>query len=46
MSELVTYLKVGTATLVLSMIEEGFSVHGMELEDPVKAIRETPETQR
>jgi proteasome accessory factor A len=40
MSELVTYLKVGTATLVLSMIEEGFSVHGMELEDPVKAIRE------
>jgi proteasome accessory factor A len=25
MSELVTYLKVGTATLVLSMIEEGFS---------------------
>jgi proteasome accessory factor A len=40
MSELVTYLKVGTATLVLSMIEEGYSVHGMELEDPVKAIRE------
>jgi proteasome accessory factor A len=40
MSELVTYLKVGTATLVLSMIEEGYTVHGMELEDPVKAIRE------
>src|ERR1043165_3741309 len=40
MSEVATYLKVGTATLVLSMIEEGFSVHGMELEDPVKAIRE------
>jgi proteasome accessory factor A len=33
-------LKVGTAALVLSMIEEGYTVHGMELEDPVKAIRE------
>ena len=40
MSEYATYLKVGTATLVLSMIEAGYSVSGMELEDPVKAIRE------
>jgi proteasome accessory factor A len=40
MSEFVTYLKVGTATLVLSMIEEGYVVQGMEFEDPVKAIRE------
>jgi proteasome accessory factor A len=40
MSEYATYLKVGTAALVLSMVEDGFSVHGMELEDPVKAIRE------
>lgn len=40
MSEYATYLKVGTATLVLSMIEEGVTVSGMELEDPVKAIRE------
>jgi proteasome accessory factor A len=40
MSEFATYLKVGTAALVLSMIEEGYAVHGMELEDPVKAIRE------
>jgi proteasome accessory factor A len=40
MSEYATYLKVGTATLVLSMIESGFGVTGMELEDPVKAIRE------
>jgi proteasome accessory factor A len=40
MSEFVTYLKVGTATLVLSMIEEGYAVQGMEFEDPVKAIRE------
>ncbi|HEY7533250.1 MAG TPA: proteasome accessory factor PafA2 family protein, partial [Nitrospiraceae bacterium] len=40
MSEYATYLKVGPAALVLSMIEEGYAVHGMELEDPVKAIRE------
>jgi len=40
MSEFATYLKVGTAALVLSMIEEGYTVYGMELEDPVKAIRE------
>lgn len=40
MSEYATYLKVGTAALVLSMIEEGYSVPEMELEDPVKAIRE------
>src|SRR5918994_2707611 len=40
MSEYATYLKIGTTALVLDMIEEGFSVHGMELEDPVKAIRE------
>jgi proteasome accessory factor A len=40
MSEFATYLKIGTAALVLSMIEDGFNVTGMELEDPVKAIRE------
>jgi proteasome accessory factor A len=40
MSEYATYLKVGTAALVLSMIEEGYTIHGMEFEDPVKAIRE------
>jgi proteasome accessory factor A len=40
MSELATYLKVGTTAVVLSMIEEGFTVKGMELEDPVKAIRD------
>ena len=40
MSEYAPYLKVGTAALVLSMIEEGYMVHGVELEDPVKAIRE------
>ena len=40
MSEFAIYLKVGTADLVLSMIEEGYFVKGIELEDPVKAIRE------
>jgi proteasome accessory factor A len=40
MSELSTYLKVGATAVVLSMIEEGYTVKGMELEDPVKAIRD------
>ena len=40
MSEFAIYLKVGTADLVLSMIEEGYFVKSIELEDPVKAIRE------
>ena len=40
MSEFATYLKIGTADLVLSMIEAGYFIKGIELEDPVKAIRE------
>lgn len=40
MSELSTYLKVGTTAIILSMIEEGFGTFNAELEDPVKAIRE------
>lgn len=40
MSEFATYLKVGTTNLILSMIEDGFFVSGVELEDPVRAIRE------
>src|SRR3989442_4532726 len=40
MSEIATYLKVGTAGVVLSMIEDGYIVSHMELDDPVKAIRE------
>ncbi len=40
MSEVATYLKVGTAALVLSMIEDGYTVAHIELDDPVKAIRE------
>ncbi|HEY4485236.1 MAG TPA: Pup--protein ligase [Nitrospiria bacterium] len=40
MSEYATFMKVGVTSVVLSMIEEGFTVPGIELEDPVKAIRE------
>ena len=40
MSEYTAYLKLGTTAIVLSMIEEGYTVNGLELEDPVKAIRE------
>ncbi len=40
MSEYATYMKVGVTSIVLSMIEEGFNVANIELEDPVKAIRE------
>jgi proteasome accessory factor A len=40
MSEYTTYLKVGTTALILSMIESGFNVSGLTLEDPVKAMRE------
>lgn len=40
MSEFTTYMKTGTTAVVLSMIEDGYLVQGIELEDPVKAIRE------
>ncbi len=40
MSEVATYLKMGTTALVLSMIEEGVSFKGLTLEDPVRAIRD------
>jgi len=40
MSEFATLMKVGVTAVVLSMIEEGFTVPNIELEDPVKAIRE------
>ncbi|MCG3111427.1 MAG: proteasome accessory factor PafA2 [Candidatus Manganitrophus sp. SB1] len=40
MSEFTTYLKVGTAALVLAMIEEGREVQGVELENPVRSIKE------
>ncbi|WP_447973316.1 depupylase/deamidase Dop [Nitrospira sp. Kam-Ns4a] len=40
MAELSTYLKVGTAMIVLDMIEAGWEVPDLELEDPVHAIKE------
>ena len=40
MSETTTMLKIGSADLVLRMIEEGVSVRDMTLENPIRAIRE------
>src|SRR5213596_3675631 len=40
MSEVATYLKIGTTALVLDMIVDGFLATSLELDDPVKAIRE------
>jgi len=39
MSEFSTYLKIGTTVLVLHMIDNGIFFEGLELEDPVKAIK-------
>jgi proteasome accessory factor A len=40
MSEITTYLKVGTTALILEMIEAGHLVSGVELEDPILTMRE------
>ncbi len=40
MSEFTTYLKVGTMAIVLSMIADAHEVKGIELEDPVKTMKE------
>ncbi len=40
MSEYATYLKVGTTAIILAMIENKFYIDGLELDDPVKAMRE------
>ena len=40
MSEFATYLKMGTTAIVLSMIEDGHHIRGLQLDDPVRAIRE------
>ena len=40
MSEVTTLLKVGTADLVLRMIEAGVVMRDMSLENPIRAIRE------
>lgn len=39
MAEVATYLKVGTLSLVLAMLEAGCEVKGVNLEDPVKSIK-------
>ena len=40
MSEYTTYLKVGITALILQMIEDGCPVKGLDLDDPVRAIKE------
>jgi len=40
MNEATTFLKVGSAHLVLRMIEEGVSFRDLTLENPIRAIRE------
>ncbi|TWE12776.1 Pup--protein ligase [Rudaeicoccus suwonensis] len=40
MSETTTMLKLGSAHLVLRMIEEGVSMRDLSLENPIRAIRE------
>src|SRR3990170_4383827 len=40
MSEVATYLKVGTTAIVLAMVEDGFIKRDLSLEDPVRAIKE------
>ena len=40
MSEFSTYLKVGAAAIVLSMIADAYEVKEIELEDPIKAMKE------
>ncbi len=39
MAELSTYLKVGTTVILLTMIEEGWSLPEIEIQDPVRAIK-------
>ena len=40
MSEVATYLKIGTTALVLDMIEDGFFDRDYSLQSPVQAIRD------
>jgi proteasome accessory factor A len=40
MSEVTTFLKVGTAHLVLAMIEQGYQFRDFTLDNPIRAIRE------
>ncbi len=41
MSEVTTLLKVGTANLVLEMVEEGVPFRDFSLDNPIRAIRES-----
>jgi proteasome accessory factor A len=40
LAEIATYLKLGTAALVLSMIESGWAMPGVELAHPVAAVHQ------
>lgn len=40
MAELSTYLKVGTTAILLEMVEAGFEIPPVELQDPVQSIKE------
>jgi proteasome accessory factor A len=40
MSEYTTYLKIGTAMIVLQMIEDGYVVEDIELRNPVRALHD------
>jgi proteasome accessory factor A len=40
MSEVTTYLKVGTTAIVLALVEEGLIRKDLALEDPVRAVKE------
>ncbi len=40
MSEVTTYLKVGTMALILTMIEDGVEVKGVELDDAVRSMKD------
>ncbi|PWB45968.1 MAG: Pup--protein ligase [Candidatus Methylomirabilota bacterium] len=40
MSELATYLKVGTTAIILAMVEDGVIKRDLAIEDPVRAIKE------
>lgn len=40
MAELSTYLKLGTTAILLEMVENGFEIPSVEIQDPVQAIKE------
>ena len=46
LAEIATYLKLGTAALVLSMIESGWPLPGVELAHPVQPSTRSPTTRR